>query len=137
MTGRPGTGRGAAERAGLRRRLRRSGFTLLEVLAALGLLAAMGLLASSAGHAMARLGGIARHEAAGLLAAENKLEELLALRASTLSGGHDRVRIAGVEVHRVWRVRAGSPEIGLWRVEVSARWEDPALRQLTLVGVAS
>lgn len=136
MTAGPGRQVRSAERVRLRRR-RRAGFTLLEVLAALGLLAAMGLLASGAGHAMARMGEAGRQEAAGLLAAGNKLEELLALRASTLGSGHDRVRIAGVEVHRVWRIREDSPEIGLWRVEVSARWDGPALRQLTLVGVTS
>lgn len=122
-------------RAG-RRRWRRAGFTLLEVLAALGLVGAVGVVATGSGYGLARLGHAARAEAAGLAAAEGKIEELLSLPAGRRSAGNDETRRGGILVQRVWRVRTGSPAPGLTRVEVSVSWETPDLKILTLVAVA-
>ena len=119
-----------------RRRCRRAGFTLLEVLAALGLLGAVGVVASASGHALARLGWAARGEAAGLFAAEQKIEELLSLPAGERRAGNDETISSGISVRRVWRVRGDAPAPGLARVEVSASWETPQLTILTLVAVA-
>lgn len=119
-----------------RRWWRRAGFTLLEVLAALGLVGAVGVMATGAGHALAHLGLAARAEAAGLLAAEQKLEELLAARSEDRTGGTDAVDHSGIAVRRVWRVLPNNPAPGLERVEVSARWDVPRLTVLTLVAVA-
>jgi len=48
------------------------GFTLLEVMAALGLAAAAGLIATAGGSAMMRLSAAAHSEAVGLAAASGK-----------------------------------------------------------------
>ena len=109
---------------------------MLEVLAALGLVGAVGVVASGSGHALARFGWAARGEAAGLFAAERKLEELLSLRADDRTGGTDRTESSGIAVRRVWRIVPDTPAPGLTRVEVSASWEAPDLTILTLVGVA-
>jgi len=119
-----------------RRRLRRAGFTLIEVLAALGLVASVGVVSTAAGHALAVLGRAARAEAAGLAAAEAKVEEILSLRADRRAGGSDAITEAGIDVARVWRVRGDDPAPGLTRVEVTARWSAPELTLLTLVAVA-
>jgi len=107
------------------------------VLAALGLLGAVAVVASGSGHALARLSRAARGEAAGLLAAEQKIEELLSLPAGRRRSGNDEIRASGITVRRVWRVREDAPAAGLARVEVSASWETPQLTILTLVAVAS
>ncbi len=119
-----------------RRGWRRAGFTLLEVLAALGLLGAVGVVASGSGHALARLGLAARAEAAGLFAAERKLEELLSLPAGERRGGNDETTSSRLSVRRVWRVVPDTPARSLDRVEVSVSWETPQLTVLTLVAVA-
>lgn len=126
----------ATERRERRRRRRRAGFTLLEVLAALGLVGAVGVLASGSGHALARLGLAARAEAAGLFAAERKLEELLSLESGQRRSGNDTASSGIVPITRVWRVIPDEPARGLTRIEVSASWETPQLTVLTLVGVA-
>lgn len=120
-----------------RRRRRRAGFTLLEVLAALGLVGAVGVVASGSGHALAKLAWAARGEAVGLFAAEQKLEELLSLPAVERRGGTDGTESSGIAVRRVWRIVPDTPAPGITRVEVSASWEAPELTILTLVGVAS
>jgi prepilin-type N-terminal cleavage/methylation domain-containing protein len=118
-----------------RRRRRRAGFTLVEVLAALGLVGAVGVMASASGYSLARLSRAALAEAAGLLAAERKVEELLASPEGR-ENGTDDVEHSGVGVRRVWRVIDDVPAPGLTRVEVSASWEEPGLTMLTLVAVA-
>lgn len=119
-----------------RRRWRRAGFTLLEVLAALGLVGAVGVVVTGAGHALARLSLVAQAEAAGLFAAEQKLEEILSLSAAERRSGNDVPAPSVVPLRRVWRVLAEDPAPGLTRVEVSTSWETPQLTVLTLVGVA-
>jgi len=126
----------ATERSSGRRRRRRAGFTLLEVLAALGLLGAAGVMATGSGHALARLAWAARGEAAGLFSAEQKIEELLSLPAAERRAGNDETDASGVSVRRVWRVLDDTPAPGVTRLEVSASWETPGLTMLTLVAVA-
>lgn len=123
-------------RSSRRRRWRRAGFTLLEVLAALGLVGAVGVVATGAGHALARLSVAARAEAAGLFAAEQKLEEILSLVAEERTSGNDVPASTVVPLQRIWRIIPDDPALGLTRVEVSTSWETPQLTVLTLVGVA-
>ena len=112
------------------------GFSLLEVMAALGLLAAVAMMATSGGVALTRLGWAARGEAVGLFAAEEKIEELLSLPARAREAGYDDVDFSGIRVRRVWRLQNDAPVVGLTRLEVSTSWETPDLTLLTLVAVA-
>lgn len=102
----------------------------------MGLVGAVGVLATGSGHALARLGLAARAEAAGLFAAERKLEELLSFESGRRRSGNDAVSSGVVPVTRVWRIVPDQPARGLTRIEVSASWETPQLTVLTLVGVA-
>lgn len=114
---------------------RAGGFTLIEVLAALVLaLAALGL-AVSAGQALLRFAQEARGEQAGLAAGQAKMEEILSLLPAHREEGCDVVEAAGVEVTRTWRIRPVPELPGLDRIEVSSRWDVPALRVLVLVAV--
>lgn len=112
------------------------GFTLAEVLVALSLVASVGIVASAAAQSFLRFARAARSEAAGLVAASARLEEMLALGASRRESGNDEVVIDGLRITRTWRLERDVPEPGLTRVEVTARWEHPEITLLTLVGVA-
>jgi prepilin-type N-terminal cleavage/methylation domain-containing protein len=116
--------------------MRRAGFTLLEVVAALGLVAAVGVVASAAGQALAALSLAARAEASGLAAATEKLEEIMAMPREERSSGNDETTMASLVIARVWRVTQDQPAPELTRIEVTARWARPTLTLLTLVGVA-
>jgi type II secretory pathway pseudopilin PulG len=109
------------------------GFTLVEVLVALGLLASAGIIATLAAAAMLRLERAAHAEAVGLATAGEKLEELIARTPAARSGGNDTTDLDGVHVTRVWRVIAGTPAVELTRLEVTARWDQPRTTALTLV----
>ena len=115
---------------------RRGGFSLVEVLAALGLVGSAGVLASFAATALLSLSAAAHAEAAGLAAAAEKLEELIALPPAARASGNDQTSMAGVGVTRIWRVRSDDPVPGLDRMEVTARWDHPSLTLLTLVAAA-
>jgi type II secretory pathway pseudopilin PulG len=119
-----------------RRRRAVAGFTLLEVLAALGLVAAIGVIASAAARAMIQLTQAAHAEAAGLAAAEERLEELLSLAAADRRSGNDETVLDGVALARIWRVLRNHPAPGLDRLEVTVRWSAPSLTLLTLATVA-
>jgi prepilin-type N-terminal cleavage/methylation domain-containing protein len=121
---------------GRRRRPSRGGFTLVEVLAALGLVASAGVIASFGATALLRLSAAAHSEAAGLAAASEKLEELLATPAASRAAGNDETAMANVHLTRIWRVRADDPAPGLDRLEVTVRWDHPSLTLLTLVVAA-
>lgn len=120
-----------------RRRRRRAGFTLLEVLASLGILVSIGVVATGAGTALTQLARAARAESVGLLLAEEKIEELLSLPGSLRRSGNDEVRISGLVVRRIWRLENDSPEVGLDRIEVSTSWTGEQITVLNLVAVAS
>jgi hypothetical protein len=106
------------------------------VLVALCLIGSAGVLASGAAQSMSRLARAARSEAAGLAAATEKLEELIALSSHLRSAGNDDVITDDLAVTRIWRVQPGSPVAGIDRVEVTVRWLHPAATLLTLVAVA-
>lgn len=112
------------------------GFTLVEVLAALGLVASLGVAALSVAGTLAAMLQIARAEAVGLALAAEKLEDLIATPADQRAEGFDEVESQGLAVRRLWRVRRGDPAPGLTRLEVSSTWENPDVIVLTLVAVA-
>ncbi|MEO2167029.1 MAG: prepilin-type N-terminal cleavage/methylation domain-containing protein [bacterium] len=118
------------------RRKNIGGFTLVEVLVALGIVVSASMLALSASATMLRFVHAARAEAAGLAAAQEKIEELISTLRTGRVEGNDMVELAGIEVGRIWRVRPHPDLPGLQRVEVSARWEEPQLTVLVLVAVA-
>jgi prepilin-type N-terminal cleavage/methylation domain-containing protein len=118
------------------RRKNIGGFTLVEVLVALGIVVSASMLALSASATMLRFVHAARAEAAGLAAAQEKIEELISTPRAGRVEGNDMVELAGIEVGRIWRVRPHPDLPGLQRVEVSARWEEPQLTVLVLVAVA-
>ncbi|MBU6282603.1 hypothetical protein KGQ64_10215 [bacterium] len=112
------------------------GFALAEALVALCLVASVATVASGAAVSMLELARAARGEAAGLAAASERIEALLASPAGTRSSGTDEVVVDGFPVVRTWRVGADDPAPGLARVEVTARWNAPRTTLLTLVAVA-
>ena len=124
-----------SRRLGSRRRAP-GGFTLLEVLAALGLVAAIGVIASGAARAMIHLTQAAHAEAAGLAAAEERLEELISLDSADRRSGNDETTLGDVALVRVWRVLRNDPASGLDRLEVTVRWSAPSLTLLTLATVS-
>lgn len=116
-----------------RRRVAQRGFTLIESLVALGLVASAGVVASVAAVAMIELERAAHAEAVGLAVASEKIEQLAAATPAARRAGNDATELDGVAVTRVWRVRNDDPAYGLTRLEVTARWDAPALTLLTLV----
>ncbi|HEY8515362.1 MAG TPA: prepilin-type N-terminal cleavage/methylation domain-containing protein [Candidatus Binatia bacterium] len=117
-------------------RAREQGFTLVEALVAVALIASAGVVASTAALAMLRLERAAHAEAAGLAAASEKLEELIATRPADRRSGNDTTVLDGVAVTRVWRVLDDQPARDLVRLEVTSRWDHPQLTLLTLVAAA-
>jgi len=103
---------------------------------ALCLLASVGVLASGAAYSIAKLVRAARSEAAGLVAATDKMEELLATSGAPRTSGNDEVVVDGLAVARVWRVVPDQPVSGVTRLEVTARWLQPTVTLLTVVAVA-
>ncbi len=112
------------------------GFTLVEVLVALCLIGAAGVVASGAAQVALASSAAAHAEAAGLLAATAKLEELIATEPAARAPGNDEIEVGGVAVARVWRLRGDDPARGISRLEVTARWSHPALTLLTMAAVA-
>ncbi|MFM8409796.1 MAG: prepilin-type N-terminal cleavage/methylation domain-containing protein [Alphaproteobacteria bacterium] len=113
-----------------------AGFTLVEALVALCLVASVGTIASGAASSMLELARAARGEAAGLAAASDRVEALVATPAAARSQGNDEVVVDGFTIVRTWRVAADDPAPGLWRLEATARWNAPRTTLLTLVAVA-
>ena len=62
-----------------------------------------------------------------------QIEELTASLPAARRAGNDVTELDGVDVTRVWRVHSDDPAYGLTRLEVTARWDLPALTLLTLV----
>jgi type II secretory pathway pseudopilin PulG len=116
--------------------VRVAGFTLVEVLASLGLVASIGVIASGAALAMIDLTRAAHAEAVGLAAAEQQLEALVGTDASSRRSGNDTVVVDRVSLTRIWRVSNGDPAPGVDRLEVTVHWSAPSLTQLTLATVA-
>jgi type II secretory pathway pseudopilin PulG len=128
---------GVAERAAPRSSAAgERGWSLVEVLVALCLVGSVGVLASGVAHSLARLVRAAKAEAAGLSAATDRLETMIATERSRRDGGNDEVLVGDVAVARVWRVVRDTPAAGVDRLEVTVRWSHPALTLLTLVAVA-
>ena len=113
-----------------------AGFTLVEVLVALGLVASVGTVASGAAAAMLEFARAARSEAAGLAAGVDKLEVLVAMPAAARVSGNDETVVDGLAIVRIWRVLRDDPVAGLARLEVTTRWMRPRTTLLTLVAVA-
>jgi type II secretory pathway pseudopilin PulG len=112
------------------------GWSLVEVLVALCLVGSVGVLASGAAYSLSRLARAARSEAAGLAAASDRIESLVATDRSRRASGNDEVVTDALAITRVWHVRADDPAPGLDRLEVTVRWLHPEATLLTLVAVA-
>ena len=114
----------------------RSGFSLIEVMAALCVVLAASMLSFSAGSAGLRALHTARLEAAALAAGCDKMEELMARAPARRFSGQDKWRTETGHFTRIWRVRPWAGYPGLQRLEVSTRWWDEDLVILDLVAVA-
>ncbi len=111
------------------------GWTLVEVGLALCFVSGLAMTVGASAATLLRLAAEAHAEAIGLAAAASRLEELLATDPERRAPGTDVVTLGGTEVTRIWRPVADDPAAGLWRIEVTARWERPSITGLTLVGV--
>lgn len=113
-----------------------TGLSLVEVLVALCLVGSAGVLASGAAQSMTALVRSARSEAAGLAAATEKIEEIVASPHQRRVSGNDEIVNDGLAITRIWRVQPGAPAAGLDRVEVTTRWLHPRATLLTIAAVA-
>ncbi len=111
------------------------GWTLIEVGLALCFVSGLAMTAGASAVTLLRLAAEAHAEAVGLAVAASRLEELLAADPERRAPGTDVVALGGTEVTRIWRPVSDDPAAGLWRIEVTARWERPSIAALTLVGV--
>jgi type IV pilus modification protein PilV len=110
----------------------RGGFTLIEVLVAMGIftVAVLGVAISATSVIKANQGSYSTTIAINL--AQDKLEELKALPASLASGGPVTDTINGETFSRSWTVTANSPISGMQRIDVTVTWTDYGSRSITL-----
>jgi type IV pilus modification protein PilV len=110
----------------------RGGFTLIEVLVAMGIftVAVLGVAISATSVIKANQSSYSATIAINL--AQDKLEELKALPASLASGGPVTDTINGETFSRSWSVTANSPISGMQRIDVTVTWTDYGSRSITL-----
>jgi Tfp pilus assembly protein PilV len=109
------------------RRLRRSGFSLLDVLVGVVILALALFSALALASNNARLVSANQNVAAASLLAQNKMEELRNSTYSSLVSGNDSGTLnaqgaAGGIFHRSWTVTANSPMVGMKTLLVTITW---------------
>lgn len=119
-----------------RSRVPSSGFTLVEVLVAMGVFSLM-LLGLAAGMTTAmRANQTSYLSAVATSLAQDKLEELQAKNPPDIApGGPVTSTVAGVTFARSWTVAANSPAVGLRRIDVTVSWKDYTERSLTAAAV--
>ena len=111
---------------------RRNGFTLIEILIALGIFTAaiLGVAISATSVIKANQSSYSTTIAINL--AQDKLEELKALPASLASGGPVTDSINGETFSRSWTVTSDSPITGMKRIDVTVTWTDYSSHSITL-----
>ena len=111
---------------------RRDGFTLIEILIAMGIFTAaiLGVAISTTSVIKANQSSYSTTIAINL--AQDKLEELKALPASLASGGPVTDTINGETFSRSWTVTSDSPITGMKRIDVTVTWTDYGSHSITL-----
>ena len=111
---------------------RQNGFTLLEILIAMGIFTAaiLGVAISATSVIKANHNSYSTTVAINL--AQDKLEELKALPGSLASGGPVTDTINGETFSRSWTVTSDSPVTGMKRIDVTVTWTDYGSHTITL-----
>lgn len=112
------------------------GFTLVEILVSMAVLAVMvlGLVASATSIMKANKTSYSSTIATSL--AQDKLEELRAKTPANVNSGGPLVdTVSGVTFTRTWTVTAGSPVVGVKRIDVVVVWTDYMTNSLTVSAV--
>ena len=110
-----------------------AGFTLVEVLVAMGIftVAILGLAISATSVIKANQTSLVQTTAANL--AQDKLEELKSKTSANItSGGPTAYTINGESFTCSWTVTSGSPVSGMKRIDVTVTWTDQGSRSLTI-----
>jgi type IV pilus modification protein PilV len=112
--------------------LNSNGFTLIEVLVAMGILsiAILGLAVGATSVIKGNQSSYATAIAVNL--AQDKLEELKARPASLASGGPVTDTYDGQTYSRSWTVTNNSPISGMKRIDVTVTWTDYQTKTVTL-----
>ncbi len=109
------------------------GFTLIEVLVAMGIFSITFLaLAAGAGSVM-RANETSYNSTIATSLAQDKVEELKARNGSVLiSEGPVTDYVGGIEFTRAWTVTPNSPVVGTKQVDVTVTWQDYTPHVLTI-----
>ena len=109
------------------------GFTLIEVLVAMGIFSFTFLaLAAGAGSVM-RANETSYNSTIATSLAQDKVEELKARNASVLiSEGPVTDNVGGIDFTRAWTVTPNSPVVGTKQVDVTVTWQDYTPHVLTI-----
>ncbi len=101
------------------------GFTLIEVLVAMGIFSVTFLaLAAGAGSVM-RANHTSYHSTIATSLAQDKMEELKSRNGSVIvSAGPVTDNVGGIDFTRTWTVTPNSPVVGTKQVDVTVTWQD-------------
>ena len=111
---------------------KQNGFTLIEVLVAMGIFAVAILGVAISATSVIRANQSSYSTTIAINLAQDKLEELKALPASLASGGPITDTINGETFSRSWNVTSDSPITGMKRIDVTVTWTDYGSHTMTL-----
>jgi type IV pilus assembly protein PilV len=114
------------------KRQERDGFTLIEVLIAMGIFTAAVLGVAISATSVIKANQSSYSTTIAINLAQDKLEELKALPASLASGGPVTDTINGETFSRSWTVTSNSPITGMMRIAVTVAWTDYGSHSITL-----
>ncbi len=110
----------------------RGGFTLIEILVAMGIFSLVFLGLAAGATTIMRANQTSYFSTAATNLAQDKLEELQAKNPlDIIPGGPVTSTVNGVTFTRSWTVAANSPAVGLRRIDVTVSWRDYASHSLT------